>query len=336
MPQAFAPPGRRDVTQRFVTGVAESGALLDRIIERRAHSEGGALTVRAYGRLHAALHRTPWGSVHQQTWALMDGQTLVASAERYALTAVLDSRTLSVCAIGSLCLHTSPGDASAILELVRSLTDTAATSGSEVALLFPASGDRGWEDEGFDLMPSRDVVLRVTESARHGAPMTTIRAGEERDLEAIVAMGRKRAEGVRFHLDRDVDFVRYVIARKRLLAGLGAIHARQLMFFIAEEGITAAAYVVISVVGDEWTLEECGDRDPSGARVGALLQALIAREPGQPRPTIRASLRAGFLPPQVTIASVAPSNDGIRIKILGSPDVSLRLDDVLYWRSDRL
>ena len=71
----------------------------------------------------------------------MDGQTLVASAERYALTAVLDSRIVSVCAIGSLCLHTSPGDASAILELVRGLTDTAATSGSKIASLFPSSGD---------------------------------------------------------------------------------------------------------------------------------------------------------------------------------------------------
>jgi hypothetical protein len=33
-------------------------------------------------------------------------------------------------------------------------------------------------------------------------------------------------------------------------------------------------------------IEECGDRDPSGARVGAILQALIAREPAK-RLTIR-------------------------------------------------
>ncbi len=46
---------------------------------------------------------------------------------------------------------------------------------------------------------------------------------------------------------------------------------------IAEEGITAAAYVVVSIVGGTWTIEECGDRDPSGARVGATLQALINR-----------------------------------------------------------
>ena len=70
--EAFAPTGRRDVTQRFVTGVAESGARLDCIIERRAHSEGGsAPRGRAYGRLHAALHRTPWAASinrHGRSW----------------------------------------------------------------------------------------------------------------------------------------------------------------------------------------------------------------------------------------------------------------------------
>src|SRR6202008_1971833 len=86
--------------------------------------------------------------------------------------------------------------------------------------------------------------------------------------------------------------VKYAITTRRLLAGLGSAHARKLQFLIAEEGIPAAAYVVLSVVGNDWTLEECGDRDPSGARVGALLQALIAREPGETRPTIRAGLPA--------------------------------------------
>jgi hypothetical protein len=48
--------------------------------------------------------------------------------------------------------------------------------------------------------------------------MTMVRGGEERDLAAIVAMGRARAEPCRFHLDRDVDFVQYAITSKRLLA----------------------------------------------------------------------------------------------------------------------
>src|SRR3989442_685129 len=83
------------------------------------------------------------------------------------------------------------------------------------------------------------------------------------DLPAIAAMGRGRADRFRFPLDRDVDLVQYAITRKRLLAGLGPAGVRELHFFIAEEGTTAAAYVVISVVGKIWTLEECGDRDSS-------------------------------------------------------------------------
>jgi hypothetical protein len=54
-----------------------------------------------------------------------------------------------------------------------------------------------------------------------------------------------------------------------------------------EEGITAAAYVVVNVEGRRWTIEECGKRDPSGACVGAILQGLIAREPIERRPVIR-------------------------------------------------
>jgi hypothetical protein len=166
--------------------------------------------------------------------------------------------------------------------------------------------------------------------------MTMVRSGEERDLAAIVAMGRAHAEQFRFHLDRDIDLVRYAITKKRLLAGLGSPGARQLHFFIAEEGITAAAYVVVSIAGSTWTLEECGDRDRSGARVGALLQALIAREPSERRPTIRAWLPPRFLPPQVTITSAMPSTDAITMRSLNSKSLVPHLsgDDVLFWRSD--
>jgi hypothetical protein len=166
--------------------------------------------------------------------------------------------------------------------------------------------------------------------------MTMMRGGEERDLAAIAAMGRVRAGPFRLHLDRDIDFIRYAITTKRLLAGLGSAHARQLQFFIAEEGITAAAYVIVSVVGDTWTLEECGDRDASGARVGALLQALIARQPVERRPIIHTWLPPHFLPPQVTVASAIRSIATVGVRMLGPRPLapSLSADDVLFWRND--
>ena len=204
-----------------------------------------------------------------------------------------------------------------------------------MALLFPQAALEEDAREGFETIPLTEVTLEVA-SSRRGAPMTMVRGGEERDLAAIVAMGRIRAEPVRFHLDRDLDHVQYAITRKRLLAGLGTAAERQLHFFIAEEGITAAAYVVISVAGGAWTLEECGDRDASGARVGALLQALIAREPSARRPTIRAWLPPGFRPPQLTIVPAAPSIGIMMVRHLCAAALPPRLsaDDVLYWGND--
>jgi hypothetical protein len=63
-------------------------------------------------------------------------------------------------------------------------------------------------------------------------------------------------------------------------------------------------------------IEECGDRDPAGARVGALLQALLAREPAERRPIIRGWFPPGFMPPQVTIVSVQPPLEHIGIRLL--------------------
>ena len=44
-------------------------------------------------------------------------------------------------------------------------------------------------------------------------------------------------------------------------------------------------------------------RNPSGARVGAILQGLIAREPIERRPVIRGWLPSEVHPPQVTSLS---------------------------------
>src|SRR5205809_5809510 len=118
--------------------------------------------------------------------------------------------------------------------------------------------------------------------------MTMVRGGDDRDLRDIVTMNASRAEPFRFHLVRDRDVVQFAIARKRLLAGLAPPGARAVQFFIAEEGASAVAYVVISVKAGTWIVEEMGDRDPAGARAGAILQALIAREPAERRPLITA------------------------------------------------
>jgi hypothetical protein len=104
-----------------------------------------------------------------------------------------------------------------------------------------------------------------------------------------------------------------------------------------EEGASAAAYVVISVHANEWTIQEAGDRDPGGARVGAILQALIAREPAEMRPSIKAWLPQAFLPPQVTVIGETPSKDVMMTRLLsdrGRGLPPLEAADVCYWRGD--
>jgi hypothetical protein len=312
------------------------GTLLDRVLDARGQALTAGLNRQAYGQFHAARLKTRWGSRCQRTHALVDGGSILASAEQYDLSGELDGRAVRICGVGSVWAEPSPGGIDHARVLVDTLLDRASYEGSSMALLFSQTGVADEERSDFDYIPLTDLTLRVIESSRRGAPMTMVRGGEERDLAAIAAMGRVRAGNVRFHLDRDVDFIQYAITTKRLLAGLGASNARQLHFFIAEEGITAAAYVVISVVGDSWGVEECGDRDASGARVGALLQALIAREPVERRPTIRAWLPPRFLPPQIVIASETPAPARIGVRILG-PGVtgpSLGIADTLFWHND--
>jgi len=320
-----------------MTVIAADRALLGTLGHSAGETSEPGLTEQAEARLHAALMKTPWGSRCQRSFALVDGATVLASAERYDLAGMIDGRPMRACGIGSVFIHRDDRGRGFSRLLIQALVEDAAREGVDVALLFSQSGTEQDARDGFCHLAVPDLTLTVTESARHGAPMVLVRSGEERDLAAIVAMGRIRAERFRVHLDRDVDFIRYVSARKRLRGALGPAQARQLQFFIVEEGITAAAYVILSVIGDTWTIEECGDRDPTGARVRALLQALIAREPSERRPTIRGWLPAGFLPPQVTIASETPAAEFIGIRLLDSLTVPQFLsDDVLYWRNDFL
>jgi hypothetical protein len=320
------------------TVIAAHGAVLDRVLDATCPTSSTGLDRQACGKFHAARMKTVWGGRHQRTFALIDGEHILASAERYDLAGVFDGRAMRVCALGSVWTRPSPFDVAHARLLIDTLLDDARREGAEIALLFSQPDIDDDSRNESQALPLTDLTLRVAESPRHGAPMTMVRGGEERDFAAIVAMGRVRAEQVRFHLDRDLDFIQYVITAKRLLAGLGLANARQLHFFIAEEGITAAAYVIVSVVGDTWTLEECGDRDASGARVGALMQALIAREPVERRPTIRSWLPPRFLPPQMTITSAMPSTETVRVRMLGSRGMipPLSHDDVLFWRNDLL
>jgi hypothetical protein len=316
--------------------VVAEGELLERISGATFSHRNRGLTRPAAATLDAALRKTAWAPAHHQRVALVDGSDVLACADRYAFSGTIDGTAVSICGIGAIRpgpVHRHDRQAR---QLVDHLIDDARDTGAGAVLLCLMPHERDYIPEGFGELPTHDLVLKVIESPRYGAPMTPLRVGEDRDLAAIVAMGEIRAMPFAFHLDRSVDYVKYAITRARLRAGLAPSGDRQLRFIIAEEGITAAAYVVVTVAGTAWTIEECGDRDPSGARVGAILQALVAEEPAERRPAIRAWLPPGFLPPQVTRVSTHPSAEVLALRVLVPGLATQRLfdDAPLYWRVD--
>ncbi len=321
----------------MATVVLADGATLQRVVATTPPAACRGLSRAAFTTYDAAVARTAWALRHRQRFALVAAGEILASAEQYDLTGSLDGQPVTICGIAAVPNRDADdGGAAAAIALETHLLDQATHGGVDVALLFRTSQSRPLAADGFEVLPTTDLVLTVTESARGGAPMVLVRGGENRDLDAIAAMGRVRASPFRFHLDRDTDLITHAITRARLLAGLSPPGVRRLEFVIAEEGITAAAYLVMSVVDGVWTLEECGDRDATGARVGALLQALIAREPAESRPVIRGWLPPGFRPPQISTAA-APAAGPALLARAQSPRVR-RLpwsaSDVLYWLGD--
>src|SRR5438067_2105161 len=312
------------------------GPYLDAILNATYDIWHDGLSPAAYARFYQAQLATPWGRRALTRLALVERGEVLASGKLYLFEAALDGRPVRVAGLGAIFTQPAHRGRGAARELIERVLERAASGGADLALLFSEIGAEYYARLGFTAIPTRQRTIVVAESDRRGAPATMVRAGDDRDLKSIVEMGEARAAAFRFHLNRDRDLVHYAIAKKRLLAGLGPPGLREVQFFIAEEGASAAAYVVIGVKGREWTLEECGDRDPSGARVGAILQVLIARDPAERRPTITASLSFPFLAPQLSVADKVPSRDVMMFRTLtdrAKAALSLREEEILYWRS---
>jgi hypothetical protein len=221
--------------------------------------------------------------------------------------------------------------------IIERLIEQSRREGAAIAGLFSEIGDRFYQRLGFRTVPLDEVDVQV--ERRNGAPAMLVRSGEQRDLPALASMHATRSADVRFVLRRDPPLIEYALAKKRLLAGLsqgaGSRAQRQTEFFVAEEGASAVAYVLLTVSPSGWTLEEAGDRDPAGARLGAILQVLLAREPSRAAPLIRAWWPPGMpAPPQVRLENRVPARDIFMLRPIADVRVPSRAEEVFYWRSD--
>jgi len=318
-----------------MTIVPAEGALLERILDHTFQTWNEGLPRPAYGQWNRAQVKTPWARSRLRRYASIDGDgRLLATAKQYRFDARVGDREGWMCGIGAVFTppqHRGRGHASALIE---QLVLGAQRDGALFASLFSEIGAPFYERLGFTGVPLDEVTVTV-DRKKGGAPAMLVRAGEERDLEVVAAMHAVRSATAPFALRRDGSLVHYALAKKRLLAGLGPPGFRQLEFFVAEEGASAVAYVVLNENANGWTLEEAGDRDPAGARLGAMLQVLLAREPTHRMPLIRTWWpRAFTVPPQIQLTDPSPPKDLFMVRPLSDVGMPKTADDVFYWHAD--
>lgn len=312
-----------------------TGSLLDAILCDTFAIWNDGLSAPAYEQLWRGQLKTAWGSTHLDRVALVDGTTILSSAKRYDLSARIEGRIRRVLGIGAVFTTPAQRGRGAGTELLERILEQAEAEGYEFAMLFSEIGPAYYERLDFVPMPLEGSLLTVRQGK--GAPAMLVRAGDDRDLAAVADISAVRVAGARFALERSEDFVRYGLARRRLIAGLGPAGLRQVEFLVTEEGHTAVAFIVCSIEGRRWIIEDAGDRDPAGARVGAMLQAMIARDPAAGPPEIRSWWPLPAVPPQVTVTATGPANEVLMIRALQDRHLPLPpLDgpEVVYRRLD--
>lgn len=315
--------------------VAASGPLLRQILRESFAIWSDGLVPGQYARFWQAQLRTPWGSAHLDRVALVENGSLLCSAKRYDLSARLEGRIRRVLGIGAVFTPPAQRGRGRARRLFEALLESAEAEGYEYAMLFSEIDPRFYERLDFVPVPLSETRLEVTRAA--GAPAMLVRAGDDRDLPAIVEMSATRSRDARLALDRSEDFLRFGIARRRLLAGLGSPQLRHVEFLVAEEGHQAVAYLVVTAQDGRWFIDDAGDRDPTGARFGAMLQVMLARAPHLQAPQILGWLPHDLNPPQLQRVENKATSDVLMIRPLKDrvlPLPPLTASQVIYPRLD--
>ena len=289
-----------------------------------------------YAKAWEAQLKTPWGRQHLDRVALVDGPHVLSSAKRYDLSLRIDGRIRRVLGIGAL--FTAPGHRGrgCARELVARMLDTAVTEGQEFAMLFSEIAPAFYERLDFVPVPLLEYTLEIDQK-RGGAPAMLVRSGDDRDIPSIAEMSAARTPNARLALERSEDLIRFQVTRKRLQSGLAPPGHRNNEFLVVEEGSQAVAYMVMTEQDGRWMIEEAGDRDPAGARLGAMFQVMLARYPSERLPEIKTWWPQSLLPPQVRIAAASPTQEVMMIRPLRDrilPLPPLAAPEVIFWHSD--
>jgi predicted N-acetyltransferase YhbS len=316
--------------------VPATGPVLEQVLDDTFSIWHDGLSREHYGKSWAAQIRTSWGLSHLDRVALVDGPHVLSSAKRYDLSLRLDGRIRRVLGIGAVFTPPAHRGRGYARELLARMLDTAVAEGQEFAMLFSEIDPAFYERLDFVPVPLLESTLEV-DRKRGGAPAMLVRSGDDRDLPSIVEMSAFRSATARLALDRSEDFIRFNITRKRLASGLAPSGRRNTEFLVVEEGSQAVAYLVSTEESGRWMIEEAGDRDPAGARLGAMLQVMLARHPSERLPEIKCWWPQALVPPQLKVAASTPTQEVLMLRPLRDrilPLPPLAAGQVVYWHSD--
>ncbi len=314
--------------------VVAEGPLLEQILDLTFPVWHEGLSRHAYAQWNTAQARTAWARGRLDRLALVDDDgRLLATLKRYRYDARLDGRAIVMCGLGAVFTPEPLRGQGHATRLIETVLDAERQHGAHLAGLFSEIGPALYGRLGFAAVPFDEVTVQVTH--KPGSPAMLVRAGDERDLSEVARMHTTRVEGARFSLTKTPASLQFALSRRRMFAGLSDVGTRQFEFVVAEEGYSAVAYALISRNQYGWTLEEAGDRDPAAARLGAMLQVLVAREPSERTPLIRAWWPRGLVvPPQLRLTDAGPPKDLFMVKALADVRPPATADEVFYWRSD--
>jgi predicted N-acetyltransferase YhbS len=316
--------------------VPATGPVLEQVLSDTYPLWHDGLSRQNYAKSWAAQLKMPWGQQHLDRVALVDGPHVLASAKRYDLSLRIDGRIRRVLGIGAVFTATAHRGRGCARELLVRMLDTAVTEGQEFAMLFSEIAPAFYEQLDFVPVPLLESTLEVDQK-RGGAPAMLVRSGDDKDLPNIIEMSAARTKDARLAVERSEDFVRFAISRKRVHSGLAPSGYRNTEFLVVEEGHQAVAYLVSTDQDGRWMIEEAGDRDPSGARLGAMLQVMLARYPAERLPEIKCWWPQSLVPPQVKVAATTPTQEVLMIRPLRDrilPLPPLAAAQVVYWHSD--
>jgi predicted N-acetyltransferase YhbS len=316
--------------------VPATGPVLEQVLSDTHGLWSDGLSRENYGKAWSAQLKSPWGRQHLDRVALVDGPHVLSSAKRYDLSVRFDGRIRRVLGIGAVFTAPAHRGRGCARELITRMLDSAVAEGQEFAMLFSEIAPAFYERLDFVPVPLIESTLEVDQK-RGGAPAMLVRSGSEADLHNIVEMSAMRSANARLALDRSEDFIRYNITRKRLVSGLGPLGRRNTEFLVVEEGQQAVAYLVSTEHDGRWIIEEGGDRDPAGARLGAMLQVMLARHPGERLPEIKCWWPQDLRPPQLKVVAATPTQEVLMIRPLRDrilPLPPLAAAEVVYWHAD--